>query len=258
MCSARPAAGWMRRRKAGKPGRDCAAASFRLPGRKKVEAVFLGRTEYLCPCLHPLRPEPYQGAPVMGRGSLRADILFVAEAPGGQEDRAGVPFVGPAGAMLDELLAGCGLSREEIYITNILKCHPPGNRDPQEDEKESWHSLSEIRDAAGAAADRGLSGACGGAEDHFSGLPHHAAARAVDPPERVSPDGGLPSVRPCSGTRRRWRRPAGILRRSWKKEENLPFRRTAVCDKIKENKAGKKMRRAQVCDMRSKGNRFRW
>ena len=75
--------------------------------------------------------------PVMGRGSLQADILFVAEAPGGQEDRAGVPFVGPAGAMLDELLAGCGLSREEIYITNILKCHPPGNRDPQEDEKES-------------------------------------------------------------------------------------------------------------------------
>lgn len=75
--------------------------------------------------------------PVMGRGSLQADTMIVAEAPGGQEDRAGVPFVGPAGKMLDELLASCGMRREEIYITNILKCHPPGNRDPQEAEKES-------------------------------------------------------------------------------------------------------------------------
>ena len=73
---------------------------------------------------------------VMGRGSHNADIMFVAEAPGAKEDEAGIPFVGPAGQMLDELLDDCGLSRQEIYISNILKCHPPGNRDPKESEKE--------------------------------------------------------------------------------------------------------------------------
>lgn len=62
--------------------------------------------------------------------------MLIAEAPGAQEDAAGVPFVGPAGSMLDRLLTHAGLSREEIYITNILKCHPPGNRNPREDEKD--------------------------------------------------------------------------------------------------------------------------
>ena len=74
--------------------------------------------------------------PVMGRGSRKADIMFVAEAPGSQEDKAGVPFVGPAGKVLDQLLEHAGLARDEIYITNIIKCHPPGNRDPKEDEKD--------------------------------------------------------------------------------------------------------------------------
>ncbi len=74
--------------------------------------------------------------PVMGRGSRSAKIMLIAEAPGAQEDAAGVPFVGPAGGMLDRLLTHAGLSREEIYITNILKCHPPGNRNPREDEKD--------------------------------------------------------------------------------------------------------------------------
>lgn len=73
----------------------------------------------------------------MGRGSRQADIMLVAEAPGGQEDQQGVPFVGHSGEYLDRLLGDCGLSREEIYITNILKCHPPGNRDPKEAEKEA-------------------------------------------------------------------------------------------------------------------------
>lgn len=74
--------------------------------------------------------------PVMGKGNLQASVMFVAEAPGSQEDRAGVPFVGPAGQKFDELLAYSGLKREDVYITNIIKCHPPGNRDPQEEEKE--------------------------------------------------------------------------------------------------------------------------
>lgn len=75
--------------------------------------------------------------PVMGRGSREADIMVIAEAPGGEEDRQGIPFVGRSGEILDRLLRDCGLTREEIYITNILKCHPPGNRDPKEEEKEA-------------------------------------------------------------------------------------------------------------------------
>ena len=75
--------------------------------------------------------------PVMGRGSHEADIMLIAEAPGAQEDQQGIPFVGHSGEILDRLFRDCGLSREEVYITNILKCHPPGNRDPREEEKEA-------------------------------------------------------------------------------------------------------------------------
>lgn len=75
--------------------------------------------------------------PVMGRGSHEAEIMLIAEAPGGQEDQQGLPFVGRSGEILDRLLQDCGLDRDQIYITNILKCHPPGNRDPKEAEKEA-------------------------------------------------------------------------------------------------------------------------
>lgn len=75
--------------------------------------------------------------PVMGRGNRHADIMLIAEAPGGQEDQEGIPFVGRSGKLLDELLADCSLNRKDIYITNILKCHPPGNRDPKEEEKKA-------------------------------------------------------------------------------------------------------------------------
>ena len=75
--------------------------------------------------------------PVMGRGSHEAEIMLIAEAPGAQEDQQGIPFVGRSGEILDRLLQDCGLSRDEIYITNILKCHPPGNRDPKEEEKKA-------------------------------------------------------------------------------------------------------------------------
>lgn len=75
--------------------------------------------------------------PVMGRGNHQAALMLIAEAPGAQEDQQGMPFVGRSGEVLDHLLQDCGLHREEIYITNILKCHPPGNRDPKEEEKEA-------------------------------------------------------------------------------------------------------------------------
>jgi len=71
---------------------------------------------------------------VIGEGSLNADIMFIGEAPGYYEDKQGRPFVGKAGKILDELLNSVELKREEIYITNILKCRPPGNRDPLPEE----------------------------------------------------------------------------------------------------------------------------
>jgi len=71
---------------------------------------------------------------VIGKGSENADILFVGEAPGKNEDEQGIPFVGAAGKNLDTLLQKCGLSLNDVYITNILKCHPPKNRDPLPDE----------------------------------------------------------------------------------------------------------------------------
>jgi uracil-DNA glycosylase len=71
---------------------------------------------------------------VPGVGPADAPIVIVGEAPGQNEDLQGEPFVGAAGKLLDQLLRGIGLSRQDVFITNILKCRPPGNRDPQPDE----------------------------------------------------------------------------------------------------------------------------
>ena len=69
-----------------------------------------------------------------GEGPDDAEIMFIGEGPGASEDMQGRPFVGPAGQLLDELLAQAGLSRGAVYITNIVKCRPPKNRDPRPDE----------------------------------------------------------------------------------------------------------------------------
>ncbi len=74
---------------------------------------------------------------VFGVGDPHADLMFVGEAPGFHEDQQGYPFVGQAGKLLDKLLAGIGLERSRVYIANVLKCRPPGNRDPQPDEIEA-------------------------------------------------------------------------------------------------------------------------
>jgi DNA polymerase len=71
---------------------------------------------------------------VFGVGPLDPDLCFIGEAPGADEDRQGEPFVGAAGQLLNRIIAACGLKREEVYICNILKCRPPGNRQPQPDE----------------------------------------------------------------------------------------------------------------------------
>ena len=71
---------------------------------------------------------------VPGAGDPRAEIMIVGEAPGQKEDQQGLPFVGAAGQLLNQLLGSIGLNRDEVYITNIVKCRPPGNRDPLPEE----------------------------------------------------------------------------------------------------------------------------
>ncbi|HEX3318735.1 MAG TPA: uracil-DNA glycosylase [Solirubrobacteraceae bacterium] len=74
---------------------------------------------------------------VFGAGNADADLMFVGEAPGANEDRQGLPFVGSAGKLLDKLLAEIGLERTDVFICNVLKCRPPGNRDPHPAEIEA-------------------------------------------------------------------------------------------------------------------------
>jgi DNA polymerase len=74
---------------------------------------------------------------VFGVGDPKARLMFVGEGPGAEEDQRGEPFVGRAGQKLDEMIKAIGLSREQVYIANIVKCRPPGNRDPEPDEVET-------------------------------------------------------------------------------------------------------------------------
>jgi len=82
-----------------------------------------------CPLAHAGRTQV-----VFGVGALDADLVFVGEGPGAEEDRQGIPFVGRAGQLLTRLIDGIGMTRDEVYIANVVKCRPPGNRDPQPDE----------------------------------------------------------------------------------------------------------------------------
>lgn len=75
---------------------------------------------------------------VMGDGNLNAEIVFIGEAPGKNEDEQGLPFVGAAGKFLNEMLAQAGLERSDVYITNIVKYRPPSNRDPLPEEKKAF------------------------------------------------------------------------------------------------------------------------
>jgi DNA polymerase len=71
---------------------------------------------------------------VFGEGNHKTDIMFIGEGPGSDEDDAGLPFVGKAGQLLDKILKATGLNRNEVYITNVVKCRPPNNRIPEQDE----------------------------------------------------------------------------------------------------------------------------
>ncbi len=74
---------------------------------------------------------------VFGVGNQNAEIMFIGEGPGGDEDKQGEPFVGKAGQLMNKAFDVVGIKREEVYIANIIKCRPPNNRDPQEDEIEA-------------------------------------------------------------------------------------------------------------------------
>jgi uracil-DNA glycosylase family 4 len=87
---------------------------------------------------------------VFGAGNPDAELMFIGEAPGFHEDKQGIPFVGAAGKLLDQLLGGIGLARDDVYIANVLKCRPPGNRDPFPDEIAAceghlWRQIELIR-----------------------------------------------------------------------------------------------------------------
>lgn len=75
---------------------------------------------------------------VMGDGNINAEIVFIGEAPGKNEDKQGLPFVGAAGKFLNEMLAAANMQRSDVYITNIVKYRPPNNRDPEPDEKKAF------------------------------------------------------------------------------------------------------------------------
>jgi uracil-DNA glycosylase family 4 len=103
--------------------------------RERLKAVYEEARECVrCP-LHQTRTTV-----VFGCGNADADLMFVGEAPGANEDRLGLPFVGQAGKLLDKLLGEIGLRREDVFIANTLKCRPPGNRDPHPNEIESCQS----------------------------------------------------------------------------------------------------------------------
>ncbi|MBD5558922.1 MAG: uracil-DNA glycosylase [Clostridia bacterium] len=79
----------------------------------------------------------YRTHMVFGEGNIHADIMLIGEGPGRVEDETGRPFVGPSGQLLDELLGGIGLRRSDVFIANVVKCRPPGNRDPKPEEIEA-------------------------------------------------------------------------------------------------------------------------
>ncbi len=81
--------------------------------------------------------------PVPGAGPVAAEIMFVGEAPGFYEDQKGMPFVGRSGQFLDELLAGAKIDRQKVFVSNVIKCRPPGNRDPQPAEVEACRGYLE-------------------------------------------------------------------------------------------------------------------
>jgi len=117
------------RREAASPAQENPAAAPAAPAAEELEQIQRQMGNCTRCALHEKRHRI-----VFGEGPAPARIMFIGEGPGAEEDRQGRPFVGPAGRLLDLMLAAVGLRRQEVYITNIVKCRPPGNREPRPEE----------------------------------------------------------------------------------------------------------------------------
>ena len=109
-----------------------AAAVPQSPEERRHALTVLAETVSRCPKCPELFATRTQT--VFGVGPVNPDVLFLGEAPGEHEDRTGVPFVGVSGQLFDRILSAMGLARSEVFIANVLKCRPPGNRDPKPEE----------------------------------------------------------------------------------------------------------------------------
>jgi len=129
---------WRQRHPATAPASDRASMGARPPetdaplGAEAVESLAHIRTD-LGECTR-CKLSKDRSNVVFGAGNPKADLMFVGEAPGRDEDREGVPFVGRAGQLLTRIIAAIGLTREDVYIANVIKCRPPNNRNPELDE----------------------------------------------------------------------------------------------------------------------------
>jgi uracil-DNA glycosylase len=115
-----------RRAAAGPPGAEAAGAAARAEELAALGAQAAGCTR--------CRLSEGRRKVVFGCGDPAADLMFIGEGPGAEEDRQGLPFVGPAGELLTRIIRAMELTREQVYIANVVKCRPPGNRDPLPDE----------------------------------------------------------------------------------------------------------------------------
>ena len=110
------------------------AASLEAPADAGERAALLARVaEEAAACVRCGLAEGRRTV-VFARGNPNAELMLIGEGPGAEEDRQGLPFVGPAGQLLDRIVAAMGMSRDEVYVCNVVKCRPPGNRDPLPDE----------------------------------------------------------------------------------------------------------------------------
>ena len=123
---------------------------------------------------------------VFGEGDPGADLMFVGEAPGYHEDQQGRPFVGQAGKLLEQLLASIGLTREQVFIANVLKSRPPNNRDPRPEEIDAcqpylWRQIELIRPKVDLHARQPRHQAADRRPDRHHARARHAAARSRSP-----------------------------------------------------------------------------
>ena len=132
-----------------RPSREALAApvaSLEKPAPKPVPEGRLSELEGLAAavaCCTRCRLAEGRKSVVFGSGNPGADLMFIGEGPGAEEDRQGLPFVGPAGELLTKIIQAIEMKREEVYIANVVKCRPPGNRDPEPDEVQACRGYLE-------------------------------------------------------------------------------------------------------------------